>query len=178
LSDNFSLPTITFHRILYVTDLSETGRHAFPYAASIASQFNSALTVFHVVDPGNLESLMGYANEELWQTLVNQSLEEARETLYARKRDNVEIRNHIEQLCEEALDSISKDSPVLSYEVKVEMGEALDKILHEAHNENYDLLIISKHGNRLSVKDAVIGDTARRVIRRSKIPVMVVPLVD
>lgn len=178
MPDNFTLPNITFNRILYVTDLSETGRRAFPYAASIARQFNSELTVFHVVDPGNLESLMGYANEELWQTLVNQSLEEARETLFARKRDNVEIRNHIEQLCEETLDSISKDSPVLSYEVKVEMGEALEKILHEAHTENYDLLILSKHGHRLSVKDAVMGDTARRVIRRSKIPVLVVPLVD
>jgi len=41
---------------------------------------------------------------------------------------------------------------------------------------DYDLLIISKHGHRLSVKDAVIGDTARRVVRPCKIPVMVVPL--
>ena len=178
MSNNFTLPSITFKRILYVTDLSETGRHAFPYAASIARQFNSALTVFHVVDPGNLESLLGYANEDLWQSLVNQSLEEARETLFSRKRDNVEIRNHIEQLCEETLDSIAQGTPVLSYDIKVEMGEALEKILHEAHTENYDLMIISKHGHRLSVKDAVIGDTARRVIRRSKIPVMVVPLVE
>jgi len=68
------------------------------------------------------------------------------------------------------------DTPLLSYEVKVEMGEALEKILFEAHSENYDLLIISKHGHRLSVKDAVIGDTARRVVRPCKIPVMVVPL--
>ncbi len=178
MSNNVTLPSITFKRILYVTDLSETGRHAFPYAASIARQFNSALTVFHVVDPGNLESLLGYANEDLWQSLVNQSLEEARETLFSRKRDNVEILNHIEQLCEETLDSIAEDTPVLSYDIKVEMGEALEKILHEAHTENYDLMIISKHGHRLSVTDAVIGDTARRVIRRSKIPVMVVPLVE
>jgi len=177
MSNHSTLPSITYNRVLYVTDLSETGRHAFPYAASIASQFNAALTVFHVVDPGNLESLIGYANEDLWQTLVNQTLEEARETLYSRKRDNVEIRNHIEQLCDETLAN-SADTPVLSYEVKVEMGEALEKILHEAHTENYDLLIISKHGHRLSVKDAVIGDTARRVVRRCKIPVMVVPLAE
>ena len=177
MSIDSALPGITYNKILYVTDLSETGRHAFPHAASIARQFDSELTVFHVVDPGNLESLIGYANEEVWQSLVNQSLEEARETLYSRKRGNVEIRNHIEQLCEEALEK-NPETPVLSYEIKVEMGEALEKILDEAHSENYDLLVISKHGHRLSVKDAVMGDTARRVIRRCKIPVMVIPLAD
>lgn len=177
MSNNSILPSISYERILYVTDLSERGRHAFPYAASIARQFNSALTVFHVIDPGNMESLIGYANEGLWQTLVNQTIEEARETLYNRKRDNVEIKNHIEQVCEKTLEN-SSDSTVLSYEVKVEMGEALEKILDEAHSQNYDLLIISKHGHRLSVKDAVMGDTARRVIRRCNIPVMVVPLSD
>ena len=65
---------------------------------------------------------------------------------------------------------------MLSYEIKVGTGEPLEKILDEAHGGGYDLLVISKHGNRASVKDAVIGDTARRVIRRCRIPVMVIPL--
>ena len=172
---NKTLPSIQYERILYVTDLSESGRHAFPHAASIARQFNSELTVFHVVDNSKLESLLGYANDELWETLTRQSLEEAREILHSRKRDNLEIRNDIQQFCEESLQA-TPEQPVLSYEVKIEMGEALDKILDEAHSGNYDLLVISKHGHRLSVKDAVIGDTARRVVRRSKIPVMVVAL--
>jgi nucleotide-binding universal stress UspA family protein len=172
---NKTLPSIDYKRILYVTDLSESGRHAFPHAASIARRFNSELTVFHVVDPGKLESLLGYANEELWELLTKQTLEEAREILYSRKRDNVEIINNVEQFCEESLDSTTEE-PVVAYDIKVEMGEALEKILNEAHSGNYDLLIISKHGHRLSVKDAVIGDTARRILRRCKIPVMVVPL--
>ena len=67
---------------------------------------------------------------------------------------------------------------MLSYEVKVEIGEPLEKILDEAHGGGYDLLVISKHGNRASVSDAIIGDTTRRVIRRSKIPVLMVPLGD
>ena len=65
---------------------------------------------------------------------------------------------------------------MLSYSIKVESGERLEKILEEAHGGGYDLLVMSKHGNRASVKDAVIGDTARRVIRRCRIPVLVIPL--
>ena len=36
-----TLPKIEYKKILYVTDLSESGRHAFPHAASIARRCNS-----------------------------------------------------------------------------------------------------------------------------------------
>ncbi len=170
-----TLKTLNYKRILYVTDLSESGRHAFPHAASFAKNFNADLTVYHVVDNQNLENLLGYASESLWQELKNQTLDEARETLISRKRDNVEIRNNIQQFCDDSLSSASSQ-PAFAYEVKVDMGDALEKILAEAHSGIYDMLVISKHGYRLSVKDAVIGDTARRVIRRCKIPVLIVPL--
>jgi len=66
----------------------------------------------------------------------------------------------------------------LSYHVVVETGEPVEKILQEAHSGGYDLVVITKRGRRSSVKDAVMGGTARRVIRRCKVPVMVVQLPD
>ncbi|MET0118236.1 MAG: universal stress protein [Sedimenticola sp.] len=175
MTEENKLPTIEYKKILYVTDLSESGRHAFPHAASIARRCRSELTVFHVVQTKDMESLLGYVSEELWQDLTNRSLEEARQVLLSRKRDDVEIRNHVQKFCDESL-ADEGEEPVLSYDIKVEIGEPLEKILEEAHGGGYDLLVISKHGDRASVKDAVIGDTARRVVRRCNIPVMVVPL--
>ncbi|OQX30314.1 MAG: hypothetical protein B0D96_10585 [Candidatus Sedimenticola endophacoides] len=173
-SDN-RLPEIAYRKILYVTDLSETGRHAFPHAASIARRCQAQLTVFHVVQGHDLESLMGYASESLWQELTRRSLEEARQILLARKRDDVRIGNAVERFCDDSLAAHSEHA-ALTYEVKVEMGDPLEKILEEAHGGGYDLLVISKHGHRASVRDAVIGDTARRVVRRCRIPVLVIPL--
>lgn len=172
-----TLNPVNYNRILYVTDLSESGRHAFPHAASLAKNFNAELTVYHIVDNQDLENLLGYASESLWQDLKNQTLEEARQILISRKRDNVEIRNNIQQFCDDSLNS-TPGQPAFAYEVKIDMGDALEKILEEAHSGAYDMLVISKHGYRLSVKDAVIGNTARRVIRRCKIPVLVVSLPD
>ncbi|MEW8348927.1 MAG: universal stress protein, partial [Candidatus Thiodiazotropha taylori] len=108
--------------------------------------------------------------------LVSRSLDDARKILISRKRDDVAIKN-VEQFCEECI-SKQPEEPVLSYEVKVEVGGALEKIIEEAHSGAYDLLVVSKHGNRVSVKDAVIGDTTRRIVRRCRIPVLVVPLVE
>ena len=175
-----TLPKIEFKKILYTTDLSESGRHAFPYAASIAQRYNAELTVFHVVEARDFEKyLIGYINQDLWNELKTRDLEEARQILIARKRDDVEIKDTVCKYCDDALSlSEHSDKAVLSYRVMVEMGEPVEQILQEAHNGGYDLVVISKRGNRSSVKDAIMGATARRVIRRCKIPVMVIQLPD
>ena len=174
MSSQKSSPEIEYRKILYVTDLSESGRQAFPHAASIARRNGAELTVFHVVETRDLQSLEGYISGELWEELSSRSLDDARQILLSRRRDEFAVKN-VEQYCEECL-AEQPENPVLSYEVKVETGERLEKILEEAHTGGYDLLVISKHGNRISVKDTVLGDTTRRVIRRCRIPVLVVPL--
>ena len=169
-----SLPEIEYRKILYVTDLSESGRQAFPHAASLARRNNAQLVVFHVVENRDLQSLESYMSSELWEQLSSASLEEARRILLSRRPQEFAISN-IEQFCEDSLVE-QPGHPALSYEIKVETGERLEKILEEAHGGGYDLLVVSKHGNRASVKDAVMGDTTRRIIRRCRIPVLMVPL--
>ena len=174
MSSQDPLPLVEYRKILYVTDLSVSGRQAFPHAVAIARRNKAQLTVFHVVDNRDLQSLESYISSELWDELSNRNLDEARKMLLSRKRDDFAIKN-VEQFCEDCLVDQPR-LPVLSYEVKVETGERLEKILEEAHEGKYDLLVVSKHGNRASVKDAVMGDTTRRIMRRCRIPVLVVPL--
>jgi nucleotide-binding universal stress UspA family protein len=174
MSGQNPLALVEYRKILYVTDLSESGRQAFPHAVAIARRNNAQLTVFHVVDNRDLQSLETYISSELWEELSNRNLEDARKILLGRKHDEFAIKN-IEAFCADCLVD-QPEQPVLSYEVKVETGERLQKILEEAHGGGYDLLVISKHGNRASVKDAIMGDTTRRIIRRCRIPVLVVPL--
>lgn len=169
-----SLPLIEYRKVLYVTDLSESGRQAFPHAAAIARRNDARLTVFHVVENRDLQSLEGFISDELWEELTSRNLEEARQILLNRRPEDFAVQN-VEQFCEACL-ADQPEHPVLSYEIKVAAGERLEEILAEAHDGGYDLLVISKHGNRASVKDAVLGDTTRRVIRRCRIPVLVVPL--
>ncbi len=171
-----SLPSIEYRKILYVTDLSESGRQAFPHAVSIARRNAAALTVFHVVDNRDLQSLESYMTDELWQELSSRNLDDAKKILLGRRRDDLAIRN-IEQLCKECIDD-QPERPLLSYAIKIRTGECLEEILAEAHGGDYDLLVIARHGDRLSVKDAVIGDTTRRVLRRCRIPVLVIPLAE
>ena len=60
------IPSIQYHKILYVTDLSESGRQAFPHAASLARRYAADLTVLHVVEDQDFEQrLVGYISEKL-----------------------------------------------------------------------------------------------------------------
>jgi nucleotide-binding universal stress UspA family protein len=170
-TDN-TLPRIEFRKILYATDLSESGRQAFPHAAAIAHHCEADLTVYHVVETHDFEKyLVGYINEPLWDEIKHRSLEEAREILIRRKRDDALIKNDVDRQCQDAL--TEGNHPYVSYDVIVDIGDPVDKIVRKAETEDYDLVVISKHGHG-ALKGALMGDTASRVVRKCSKPVLVV----
>jgi len=169
------LPKIEYKKILYATDLSESGRIAFPYAASIAHSYGAELTVFHVAKPPEFEQyLVGYIDEELWKQIKTQDLEAVKDSLIRRKWDDVAVKSSVDEFCKNTLDEY-EDHPYVVYDVKVAMGDPVTEIVREAEIGNYDLVVISKHGEGL-IEEAIIGTTSRRVIRRCHRPVLVVPV--
>jgi len=175
MATHIELPRIEYKKILYVTDLSEAGRHAFPYAASIANRYDARLTVFHVVEPSHFEKyLVGYINEDLWQEIKTRDLQEARQLLIDRKRDDAAIRDSVDQFCQQTL-AEKGQGPFVTYDVVVEAGEPVEKIVEAAHDGGFDLVVISKQGHG-ALAGTFMGDTASRVVRRCRVPVMVVPI--
>jgi nucleotide-binding universal stress UspA family protein len=167
------VPRIGYKKILYTTDLSEAGRQAFPHAASLARAYGADLTVFHVVEPREFEKfLVGYINDDVWDEIKTRNLAEARDILVRRKRENTAIKDSVEQFCRDATEDPRQD-PYVTYDVVVELGDPVDRIVEHAHNGGYDLVIIGKRGGGV-MDGGLMGDTARRVIRHCRVPVMVV----
>ncbi len=169
-----TVPKIEYKKILYTTDLSESGRYAFHHAVSLSRHYSAELVVFHVVEGGeDLDSrLFGYVDEKLWDEIKTRNLEEARNILIKRKRDNTAIKECIGDLCEEIQGSIPEHAEV-TYSVMVKMGAPVDLIIEESEAGNYDLIVMGSHGHG-PVKAAMMGDTVLHVVKRSKIPVLVV----
>jgi len=165
---------IKYRKILYATDLSESGRHAFNHAASLTNHYDAMLTVLHVVEGGpELDRrLFGYVTKELWEEIKQRNLKEARAILRSRKRDDAAISEAIGEYCEDVKDSI-KNEAYVTYSVLVKMGDPVEEVMHEAEEGEYDLVVMGSHGHG-AVKASIMGDTVRRVVRRSKIPVLVV----
>lgn len=170
------VPRVEYKKILYTTDLSETGRCAFPYAASIANRYNAELTAFHVVETIEFEKyLVGYVSEELWDEIKTRNLQEAKEILTKRKRDDTAFKDAVDQHCQQAL-AEGEDQPYVTYQVVVKAGDPVEEIIKEAHSGDYDLVVIGEHSRRV-IKDALkrkVGSTAWRILHRCKIPILVV----
>jgi nucleotide-binding universal stress UspA family protein len=168
------VPKINIRKILYTTDLSQRGRYTFAYAASLAHAYGAELTAFHVVesDPDVDARVIGYISEEEWNKIKAHNLEEARDILVQRKRDDAYIKDCVGEFCE-AVQKTLPDQAYVTYNIITKSGHPVDQILKEAETGDYDLIVIGSHGKG-NLPDAMIGSVSRRVVRRSKIPVLVV----
>lgn len=173
------IPSVNIKKILYATDLSESARFAFAYAASLAEKYGAEITILHVLmEDAKMEAgIIGYIGEERWQKIKEQNVKEARQALIGKKRDNVDLRYGLERFAEEMTSGMAETSKPLTDEVVIRRGNPVDRIIEVAAEHNNDLIVMGTHGHGV-IADAMMGSTARRVIRRSKTPVLVIRLPD
>ena len=171
------LPKVEVKKILYATDLSENARYAFAYAVSLADLYRAAIVFIHVLPevPDLLDkSVIGYISADQWEAIKSQNVDEAREALIGKKRDHLAIRDALHQFSENVKEHQDGDGFVTD-EIIVTRGNPVEEILKNAEEKNCDLIVMGTHGQG-TLADAMMGSTARRVLRRSLKPVLVVRL--
>ena len=172
-----NIPKVDVKNILYATDLSENARYAFAYAISLANLYGAKLTLLHVLPevPDILDStVIGYINSERWEEIKQQHFQEAKQSLIGKRRDHLAIKEVLDQFCEEAKKE-SEGGGIETDDILVEKGNPVEQILKQAEEKNCDLIVMGTKGQS-TLADAVMGSTARRVLRRSQKPVLVVRL--
>ena len=172
-----SIPKVEVNNILYATDLSENARYAFAYAVSLANLYGAKITFLHVLPevPQMLDAtIVGYISSERWEEIKQQHFQEAKESLIGKKRDHLAIKEVLDQFCQDAKQQAEGDG-FESDDIIVERGNPVEQILKQSDEKKCDLIVMGTHGHG-TLADAMMGSTARRVLRRSKKPVLVVRL--
>ena len=165
-------------KILFTTDLSQQSRQAFNYAMSIAYHHGAQLTLLHVmeeVSPSADARLKNFIGQERWQSIKGSQEEEARKILIGKKREGAMIREALDEFCERMQTEAQIDFKI--DQILVVRGHVVDEILSEAQQIGSDLIVMGYHV-RGKLEEAVLGSTTRRLLRRSKIPVMLVQMVE
>ena len=154
-------------KILYTTDLSETSNFAFSYAASVANRYNASINILYVIKD------VARSSEDLISNVIGE--EKWKEILGRNKMEIIDkIRNRLEEFCEQTRSEMS-GCPFLVEKILVELGNPVDEIVQEAAKEEYDVVIMGAHGHG-AIAGTVMGSVSRRVLRRTKKPVLVVRL--
>jgi nucleotide-binding universal stress UspA family protein len=169
------LANIQIKKILYATDLSGPAVHAFSYAVSLANMYGAGITILHVLAefPGE-EFIANMVDSDTWNEIKTRHYSEAREQLIGKKRDHVVIREVLEAFSDEARTD-GEDQPFVTDEILIKNGDPAEIIVQTAKEQNCDLIVVGTHGYG-AITDVLIGSTAKRVVRQSTIPVLVIRL--
>jgi nucleotide-binding universal stress UspA family protein len=168
---------VNVKNILYTTDLSQNARYAFAYAISLANLYRANLILLHVLsDVSDFidKSIIGYISADQWETIKESHLQEAKEALIGKRRDRALVSEILDEFSAKAKADFGEHA-IPSDEIIVKRGNPVETILETADEKNCDLIVMGTRG-RGTLTDAVLGSTARRVVRRSKKPVLVVRL--
>ena len=172
---SLQLPKIK--KILFTTDLSSQTRHAFGYAAALAHQYGATLTILYVMEDvpvpqsANLRAFIG---TDRWQELEKSNVDHIQQVLIGKKREGALIREALGDMIT-ATQKELQEKNLRSEEVVVTQGDTVDCICQEAEARQVDLIIMGYHP-RGRLEEAIIGSVSRSVLRRSRVPVLLVPL--
>lgn len=159
------LPTIK--KILYATDLSDNSVYAFRYAINSALKHDAGIIILHVfelITTTNRFALDLYLDEDLRKKISN---ERASDTLDR-------IRNRLKIFCDKEFNGDPKYAGKVE-SIEVCEGFPAEEILKKADNSNCDAIVMGTHGKGL-ISHAFLGSTTKRVLRRTRKPVFIIPL--
>lgn len=151
-------------KILFATDLSEQSRKSLSWAMAMARKHNAQLLMLNVIEDVALSSLQIHFSEKEWNEFRQRIDNEAKEMMQKR----------LAAFCDEVKNEMPQ-CPYVADEILVRRGNPVEKIIDTAEKQGCDIIVMGTHGTG-GLTDTLMGSTARRVLRRSKIPVFVVPV--
>jgi len=140
-----------FNNILFATDFSDASGPAADYAITLVKLTGAHLHVLHVIN----------------------ELDEHQRVMIPREAFQV-LEKEIELQSIKELNHFCKgQASGLNTTTHAVVGAAFQKILETGDKVNADLIVMGTHG-RTGMEHVIVGSTAERVVRRSKIPVLTV----
>jgi nucleotide-binding universal stress UspA family protein len=153
--------------ILYTTDLSKNSAFAFRYAMVLADSLDAKITIIYVlpmIDSAMEVPIITQMGEDQYYKLMEERSRETVEKIKELLRDFTR---------REAKDAKKHEERVSS--ILVREGHTVDEILKTADRLQSDIIIMGAHGKGL-LRYTFLGTVSDKVLRRSRIPVLVVPI--
>ena len=173
------LPKISINKILFATDLSEYTLQAFAYAVNLSNICNAGITIVHALEDfkGMDEVMAQQIGRERWAKIKKENEEDARNTIIAKQReDDPSMKEGLKYFYKNVSENFENQRFVLD-EIVVKREDPAKLIIKTAESKKCDIIVMGTQGLSKLAR-MLIGDTAKKVMQKSKIPVLVVRLPD
>lgn len=147
--------------ILVTIDAESEGRKLLLEAEKYAKAFNSKIWILHIIEP----------TPEFVDYQINEHFIVGPQ--YIRNLDEdkkAEEHKMLEKLANELIKKGIESEGITI------VGPTIDMILEEVDVLKIDLIVIGSHKHGI-IYNALIGDTTSKIIKKSNVPILVIPLV-
>ncbi|MDD2366953.1 MAG: universal stress protein [Desulfuromonadaceae bacterium] len=144
----------SFEKILVAVDFSNNSESAFTYALKLAEQFNSEITIIHVINEP--VDLRGFYVPHISFDELEREIEDSAVKM-------------MEEFCKKNLGIFS------NFKTQILRGIPYDEIITAAAELEASLIVLGTHG-RTGIDHILFGSTAERVVRSASCPVLTVRL--
>lgn len=155
-----------FRRILFATDLTANASHALGYVAELAATTGAEVHILHVVEElsedAKITLMMFLQDEHLRDRALHDRRTRAKASLAERQDD---YWSRVEASQQKVRERFTRQDVV--------EGFAPAEILKRADSGDYDLVVLGAHEHGMN--HSFLGNTAKRVLRRARIPTLIVP---
>jgi nucleotide-binding universal stress UspA family protein len=136
------------------------------------------IVILHVLEdiPRNIEAMLAsYLGDERIAEIISEKEQNARSILIGKRRESILIREALEKFCQAPSSNISGtvEPPPVS-DIIVESGEVVGEINRLCREIDCDLIVMA-YENQDMVAKTLGGGKTRRVLRQSRVPVLLVP---
>lgn len=164
--------------ILFASDLSVDMKAVFDQAATLAIGMDANIVVLHVMEenPGSEKRIQMAFGEALYNNIKTRHKQRARDILIGKNVDAVRIRQAIAGFFKKNdQDKFEPDDNALIAKILVAEGRSIaDEIIATATEEDCNIIVMGCKQQGL-IADAMGNNVVRKVLKRSDIPVLVVP---
>lgn len=154
-------------KIVFATDLGVLGPTILCHALELSKQFDAKVDIVHVIEPMGVfaESILDiFLPKEDLEHLRKEGVHDVMETIKERISDTM------------ASEFSGDDDESFLGEISVIRGQVAESILHYADTHCIDMVVMGTHGEHGQSGAGGLGSVASKVLQRSSVPVLMVPL--
>ena len=163
--------------ILFASDLSVDMKQIFEHAVALSAYTDANLIVLHVMEeasPSAERQVRIAFGESLYKEIMAKHKSGARDLLIGKNVDAVRIRQAIAGFFEDRKNAPAQDDSAIKKILVAEGRSIADEIVSTAVEEECDFIVMGCRQQGLVAK--AMGDKlVRKVLKRSSVPVFVVP---
>ena len=161
-------------KILFTSDLSETSKHAFSYALSLAGRYKAQVVFLYVMEEIH-DNVKLFLDLEMVDQVRREAVKEARATLTGKRLDMATIRTGLKEFFDVSVkDYENAGEAPGGGEVIVTEGNIVDTIIRTAKEQNCDAIVLGSR-RRGALSEIMFGSVVRGVLRNSDRLVIVAP---